>query len=385
MKKDLTCGDSFDINCSLVIKGCVIILMMMHHLFRAPSLYKSYDINFLFFNEEFINTLFTYFKLCVGTFAFISGYALSKSYNKRPAELDAGRYIAHRLVKTLLSFQFVYLFVLLISWIINALPYHTYFEGKSVAVGILNMLADMFGVQALFGTPSLDSSWWYMSAAIVFILVVPLLSVAVKRLGWLVPTLAVVLIPRLLSIGFLGGTGTLTFVFSALLGVIFQQYDLFDFFEKVRVKFFGKRVIEEIFTFLIFAGIVVLGYYIYDVADKKYFWEVCYGLVPLSFILFANRYIAKIPYLRQFLIFFGKHSANMFFIHTVIRSYLLDFIYCQQNFLISIVILISVSLLGSLLIELLKKLVCFDKLSEYILNKISGLESKKAPVENDTK
>lgn len=370
MNKELTRGDSFDINSSLAIKGCVIILMMMHHLFRAPSLYKSYDINFFFFSEEFISTLFTYFKLCVGTFAFISGYALAKSYSKRSAETDTGRFIAHRLTKTLLSFQLVYLIVLAVSWAINALPYRTYFEGRSVVMGILNMLADMFGVQALFGTPSLDSSWWYMSAAITFILIVPLLSIAVKKLGWLAPTLAVVLIPRLLSVGFLGGTAPLSFIFSALLGVIFHRYDLFSFFGRIRIRFFGKRVIEEILTFLAFAGAVVLGYHIYDVAELKYFYEICYGLVPLSFILFANRYIAKIPYLRGVLIFFGKHSANMFFIHTVIRSYLTDFIYRQHNFLISIVIFIALSLLGSVLIEFFKKLIRFDRLTELIISRL---------------
>ena len=361
-------GDPFGKNDSLAIKGCVIILMVMHHLFRTPSIYEGYEINFLFFSEEFINQLFTYFKLCVGAFAFISGYGISKSYKANREKEPLGVFYTGRIVKTLLPFWFIYLIVFALNLITAGLSGSVYFKNVNKPTGVLYMILDFLCLQSFTKTPSLDSSWWYMGAALLFILAVPLLVRMIEKAGWLACVLTVVIAPRLLGIGFLGGTAPASFLMAVALGVIFEHYGLFSFFNNVRIPMFGIKPLREAVTFLVFLGIAILGFLSYSSIKTSLLWEFSYAIVPITYILFANRYIARIPYLRTVLIFLGKHSANVFLIHTVLRSYLKDFIYAQHNFLFSIGLLFLLSLAGSIVIELLKRLLRFNKLYE-LLNK----------------
>lgn len=355
---DKNCFGKLD---SLALKGLVIILMVMHHLFRAPSLYDGYAVNFLGIPEGAINTLFTYFKLCVGVFAFISGYGLAKAYKSR-GEVSTSSFVLRRLYKTLLPFWLVFLIVLAVTAPINALWQKTYFKSDNKIMGCIYLLLDLFALQSFTGTPSMDTSWWYMGAAVLFVLAVPLFVSAIRRFGAIPTLLFVIIIPRAIGMKFLGGTAPISFITAALLGVIFEHYNLFSLFIGRRIRCFGSRLVGEIIIFLAMLSSLSLGYILYDKIDRSVVWEISYALVPLTFILFAVRYITVIPYLRGALVFLGKHSANIFLIHTVIREYIKDFLYSSPNFILPIIILLSLSLVGSIVIELIKRLIHFDSL-----------------------
>ena len=72
-------------------------------------------------------------------------------------------------------------------------------------------------------------------------------------------------------------------------------------------------------------------------------------------------YLAKVPGLKQVLFFLGKHSANIFMIHTFIRStYGADLVYGQSHFITVMAVLLVSALLLSMVVELVKKAVHYD-------------------------
>ena len=207
-------SSGFSISDSLSLKGVVIILMVFHHLFRAPSLYENYQINFLFFKEDFINELFTYFKLCVGVFAFIPGFGLTQGYKKSRANKElCSSFTSKRALKVMLPFWFILSIAIPITQLIDNRPYNIYFKSeKNVVNGLLNLILDLLALQSFTKTPSLDSSWWYMGAALLFVFATPILIKAIEKFGGLATIISVVLLPRLLGIGFLGGTSPISFI-----------------------------------------------------------------------------------------------------------------------------------------------------------------------------
>ena len=52
-----------------------------------------------------------------------------------------------------------------------------YFGNGNIAKGVSAMVLDFFGLAKLFGTSTLNGTWWYMSAAIIFIICVPLFMI----------------------------------------------------------------------------------------------------------------------------------------------------------------------------------------------------------------
>ena len=168
MKQGLTKNDSF------AIKGLAIILMLFHHLYCTADRFNGFEIDFTPFSQTFVVNVAFLFKVCVSLFAFITGYGLLKSiagqnFNRK----DIVKWNTTRLIKTLSGFWFIYVIFLIVTMLINKLPYTTYFE-KTPYAGIFYLINDFLGLANLFNTPTLNGTWWYMSAAIVFILIIPL-------------------------------------------------------------------------------------------------------------------------------------------------------------------------------------------------------------------
>lgn len=66
--------------------------------------------------------------------------------------------------------------------------------------------------------------------------------------------------------------------------------------------------------------------------------------------------------------FIGKHSMNIFLIHTLIfEYYFMDFIYGFKHWLLILVALLVISLIVSIIIEYLKVLLGYNKLIKRIV------------------
>lgn len=69
---------------SALLQGVAILLMIYHHFFNDPSIYGD---GLFFWNIEWVTALAWFGKICVGLFAFVSGYGMCRSLERsREAE-----------------------------------------------------------------------------------------------------------------------------------------------------------------------------------------------------------------------------------------------------------------------------------------------------------
>ncbi|SFC80182.1 acyltransferase family protein [Butyrivibrio sp. YAB3001] len=165
------------------LKGIAIIMMIFHHCFSSTELYEKYTISFFPFKENIIVNIAVICKICVALFAFISGYGLIISYEKKKA--TASRWALSRYIKTFSGFWIIYILLAFVNIIFRSRFLKVYF-GHGIWIGIASVFLDFAGFAKLFGTDTLLVTWWYMSAAVVYILLVPLLYKELKDKTWII-------------------------------------------------------------------------------------------------------------------------------------------------------------------------------------------------------
>lgn len=362
MKKGLTKNDS------VAIKGIAILMMLFHHLYCDVSRFEGYVVSFAPFSQHRIVDISFRFKICVSIFAFITGYGLLKSIAKISLNRrDAVRWNVNRLIKTMSGFWFIYIISFVVTMVINRLPLNIYFKDGSLN-GIVYIVIDFLGLANLLGTPTLNATWWYMSAAIIFIQVVMLAYLIAKKVGYLPVVLGAVALPRLLNVGYPGGINLFTFVTPVIFGMLFADCDLF---EKISEKAPKNKVLAYIIHFVFFISIIASTFFIPYLNDRLVIWELVYGIIPVVYICFFRYCIVRIPVIKSILQFFGEHSMTIFLSHTFIRGvYLTDFIYSKGHFVVIFVILLVLSTALALVLDTLKRLCKYDKLVSKLTHKL---------------
>lgn len=359
---------------SLALKGIGILTMIFHHLYCSVSRFENYTINFSPFTQEQVVNLSLYFKLCVSIFAFITGFGLVKSISKTELNRKSvASWNINRLIKTMSGFWIIYIIAFITTMIIDRYPLEIYFKGSALK-GLLFMLIDFLGLANLFGTSTLCGTWWYMSAAIIFILAVPLIYLLSKKIGYLPILVLIIALPRLMNVGYPGTINTYTFMPIIVLGMMCSEYNVFENISKVINKNPIYYIAFVIFLLLIIlASIRLLYVYKYDKA-----WDIQLNIIPVFFIMLCRYTVLRIPGLNNILEFIGKHSMTMFLTHTFIRyNYFTDFIYMQKHFMISYILLFVMALILALVIDTFLTLIKYDSLVNKLLtsiNKNKGLD-----------
>lgn len=352
MKNGLTKNDS------LSIKGVAILILMFHHLYCSADRFEGFDISFAPFSQGFVVNFAFFLKICVSIFAFITGYGLLKSIScVKLKRRETATWNISRLIKTMSGFWFIYIISFIVTMIIDRLPLTTYFKGSALN-GIIYIAIDFLGLANFFGTPSLNSTWWYMSAAIVFILLVPVVYMISKKIGYLPIVVAVAALPRLLNVGYPGGINIYTFILPVIFGMIFADYNLF---EKISEKSPKNSAVSYIIHFAVFGGISILGFFISIKYDRTVAWELNYGVIPVAVICFIRYCIARIPVINSILEFLGRHSMTIFLTHTFLRqNYLKEFIYSKGHFMVIFLVLFVLSTALALVLDFIMKLCKYD-------------------------
>lgn len=363
---------------SQCMKGIAVMIMVMYHCFHG-DFYEGYTVSYAPFPENYVRYVIAAFKICVGIFVFISGYGLTVGLKNASPDYrldgkEQSKWIVTRLIRLLSGFWFVYLLSFLTCMFIDRRPITVYFKDGMVR-GIFNCLADFMGINKLLQTPSINNTWWYMSAAVVFVILLPSLARICKKNGGIFLLSACIIIPRILNIGFTDSQAPLPFLFPFLLGIVFAENDLFS--QISDLKFMKNRIANESIKFmgmLLGLGIFVI---IYNELNTRVWWEVKYGLFAVYIICFCREFILPVKLFRTVLEFIGRYSMDIFLIHPFIRRvYLKDFTYSFQHFIIIYVVLFGISLVISILVEWLKRVLRYQKLMDLLTQKsIRGIDA----------
>ena len=241
----------FDKYTSQAMKGIAIVMMLFHHQYLSRKRFEGFTVSFAPFADDTMIYMCSVFKICVPIYAFISGYGLYLSYRKKRSA--PVRWTAGRLVKTMSGFWII--------WILSAAIFQgmfgyvskVYFSGGSRIEGLAAMGLDFLGLHSLFGTVTMNGTWWYMSAAVIFVILVPLVM---KNEDCLPMILAlVVAVPHMLSLKIMGETNVYSFIPVFLMGMCVAKYDLLErwlrVWNKIRLRVV-KFLLELLVLFLFY-------------------------------------------------------------------------------------------------------------------------------------
>lgn len=360
----------FDRDTSFALKGIAILMLLFHHSFGNPGYYENYMVFFWSFAETQINNMALSCKICVAIFAFISGYGLFLNYQKIYETMSASKWCIIRYLKSFSGYWFAWMMIVIVRQIIDRKTVEVFFA-DGIYKGIAYILINFLGLSQLFNTPTLNMTWWYMSAAFTFILVLPILYHYRDSLV-LVIVLDIVFI-RLIFGGNIGNAYTgensvYPFIISFILGCFFARYSLFDYWANITHRRWTRTYI-----FLVEIWLVMLGYKFYHNIPRAMFWEFHYGLYTVCVILLCVELLYVAPFLKRALYYVGKHSMNIFLTHSIILTYLKRFIMIPKLFILELFILLVMCIVLSIVLEILKKGIGYNKLIERLERTVDNL------------
>lgn len=359
---------------SNILKCVAIMLMLAHHLFMwadqpnfpaliyGPLLTDGYKLS-LFGRLG---------KVCVSIFVLITAYGTTMSY-RGDSMNDGGILMSrslHRLVKLLISFQFVYLLAAVLNGLLGKGLWLNIYGGSNRLEAIVFALIEFMGVQHLFYTPRFNSAWWYMSFAISLVLLLPYVIKLCRRMG------AYILFPAILVELWLGmGAYMSRYFMPMLVGVILAENDTV---EAVKTAYGKLGCGGKSLSLAALAALISAEIFIWLRSGNNWLYVIDL-LLCLSLSLFTLLSLARIPGLSSAAEFVGKHSMNMFFFHAFIyQNWFYDFTYSLRYPILIFVFLFASSLAASVVIEWLKKLCRLDRLVQIISRKLTALFLRKA-------
>ena len=345
---------------STALKGLAILLMIFHHCYRTMDYISEYSIVSYPFSEGALVNIGSLFKVAMCIFAFVSGYGLYISLKKNDQNPKPMAYwIKNRLLSTLSGYWFIavlsYIAIVLYNLAKGSSIFGKY--GDNWLEQILSILADILGISKFTGTTSLNGSWWYMSAAILTIVMAPILYFGIKKIGGFAVFLIIALFPRIIGMGFPGSVSPYTILEVFVVGMICSHYHFFEWYER---KFCSSSLRSAIsFAVLLVLTAVFSWSTFYLTYDT--FWEYKLILIPLLLIILFTKYVFRIKWIKAILKFLGKYSMTIWLIHTFFRDYFSSIVWSVKWFLVPPLIILVMSLLVSIGIEYFKKLIQYNK------------------------
>lgn len=288
-------------------------------------------------------------KICVAMFLILSGYGmnivLKKAVINNTYSFKMSIKICLRQIWKLWA-NYIFVFILFVPWqyLFGHWPYRNWWD----------CIIDFFGLSFLFGTPTMNATWWYMSIAILSYIVTPIFYFLFNKNRGLTIILMVT------AMGLFAQVSYIYWVVFYFCGFILCEYRYFD----IIASWYTKMKALKIIGMIACIGLII------------YFRRVYNPLVldlPLAVIMITLSYLflSKIKLISGIFGFIGKHSGNIFMFHTFIYCY--DFqsiIYAPRYSPLIFLLLLLICLGVSVLIEILKKSILFSKFVEYVGNSI---------------
>ncbi|MDE6025507.1 MAG: acyltransferase [Lachnospiraceae bacterium] len=365
----------FSKNDTQAVKGLAICMMLFHHLFLAASRFEGFDVDFAPFGEENVVEFAATFKVALSMFVFLSGYGLFLSYNNLAKKgvdgQKSGKWCIVRLFKLMSGFWCIYIICFVWTMLIDRLPIEKYYRGKGLIRGTMYCLFDFFGFSDLLETPTLCGAWWYMSAAVAFILLIPILYHMSQKISWFPILIMAFLLPRMINEGYMGGNNAFTVFPSLILGMMFADYEIFEHIG-AKLQDMGKMKAMLLCWAVALMGLVV-AYLFWTEFKRAEIWGINCNLIPLIYIFFVKYCLMPLKGINNFLEFLGKKSMTIFMTHSFLRArYLEVWIYSRGHFLMVFLALFVSSLILAILVDAIRHVMGVEKAANKVCEKITA-------------
>lgn len=363
---------NFDINHTNMAKGLAIFLLLAYHLFENEALVTAMNVNYAPFPLQAFLLITSFGNICVAVFVFLTafgiasgllaqgGFSAGKSASGQSSPLsgsvhpaggispaDACRQAARRFLALALQFAALFLSVNLLWW--HRFDYRSlYGPGKQ---GILFFLTDATGLSAPFDTPTLNETWWYMELAYLLIFLVPLLTWLVQKTGY-----ALLLFTVFAPFAVTFHPDLKRYLFVAVFGVCAA-------YGKWPHRLLTLKLPRVLQWLIGIPGFVLCILIRQNIVVQEYFIHLTDAPMVLFLVWLAAALLGSIPFAGKLLAFIGKHSMNIYLVHTFFYMTLWrEFVYYFKYALITWLLLLTTCLLYSVLLEWLKKITGLNKL-----------------------
>ena len=357
---------------TMQMKGIAIIILLFHHCFLNAQRWATvpyeklattkgwgyYPISFPPFSSHTIQYLASFSKICVAMFVFMTGYGMWVSYESQKKKTTMSNYIKKRMVTLMTGFLIIFVVTEIL-----AIPTGRFIEvyGHDFR-SVVYMIIDALGLAKLLGTPLFCLTWWYMSLAIVLIMIFPFVHSIMGKYQWVV-VVASIIVPR--ACGFGQSTDLFRYLLAYTLGMYFAQHDLLA---RIKEKFMEQNVAGKLLSLIVsLIGLAVIikcrqnawiGWKYLD------FWD---GFAAMYVIVNSYIYILNGKWIVKGLGFLGKHSMNIFLIHSFYRDvFFHEFTYSFYYAWLDYIVLMAISLVTSIVLEWFKKLIRYEKFIDWV-------------------
>lgn len=357
---------------TMQMKGIAIIILLFHHCFLNAQRWATvpyeklattkgwgyYPISFAPFSSHTIQYLASFSKICVAMFVFMTGYGMWVSYESQKKKTTMSNYIKKRMVTLMTGFLIIFVVTEIL-----AIPTGRFIEvyGHDFR-SVVYMIIDALGLAKLLGTPLFCLTWWYMSLAIVLIMIFPFVHSIMGKYQWVV-VVASIIVPR--ACGFGQSTDLFRYLLAYTLGMYFAQHDLLV---RIKEKFMEQNVAGKLLSLIVsLIGLAVIikcrqnawiGWKYLD------FWD---GFAAMYVIVISYIYILNGKWIVKGLGFLGKHSMNIFLIHSFYRDvFFHEFTYSFYYAWLDYIVLMAISLVTSIVLEWFKKLIRYEKFIDWV-------------------
>lgn len=357
---------------TMQMKGIAIIILLFHHCFLNAQRWATvpyeklattkgwgyYPISFAPFSSHTIQYLASFSKICVAMFVFMTGYGMWVSYESQKKKTTMSNYIKKRMVTLMTGFLIIFVVTEIL-----AIPTGRFIEvyGHDFR-SVVYMIIDALGLAKLLGTPLFCLTWWYMSIAIVLIMIFPFVHSIMEKYQWVV-VVASIIVPR--ACGFGQSTDLFRYLLAYTLGMYFAQHDLLA---RIKEKFMEQNVAGKLLSLIVsLIGLAVIikcrqnawiGWKYLD------FWD---GFAAMYVIVNSYIYILNGKWIVKGLGFLGKHSMNIFLIHSFYRDvFFHEFTYSFYYAWLDYIVLMAISLVTSIVLEWFKKLIRYEKFIDWV-------------------
>ena len=357
---------------TMQMKGIAIIILLFHHCFLNAQRWATvpyeklattkgwgyYPISFAPFSSHTIQYLASFSKICVAMFVFMTGYGMWVSYESQKKKTTMSNYIKKRMVTLMTGFLIIFVVTEIL-----AIPTGRFIEvyGHDFR-SVVYMIIDALGLAKLLGTPLFCLTWWYMSLAIVLIMIFPFVHSMMEKYQWIV-VVASIIVPR--ACGFGQSTDLFRYLLAYTLGMYFAQHDLLA---RIKERFMEQNMARKLLSLIVsLIGLAVIikcrqnawiGWKYLD------FWD---GFAAMYVIVLSYIYILNGKWIVKGLGFLGKHSMNIFLIHSFYRDvFFHEFTYSFYYAWLDYIVLMVISLVTSIVLEWFKKLIRYEKFIDWV-------------------
>lgn len=153
----------------------------------------------------------------------------------------------------------------------------------------------------------------------------------------------------------------------AVLGACAAYGDWFEYMTRLERKKWQKAVNLVVCIALFFILAYMRSHGPYNAGRLLYYID---GLWSFVIVAICFQFIGRIPVLKQVLNFLGKHSKNIFFVHAFFIMLFEEWIYSLKYAGLVYFCVLILSLAASMLLDFVKKLVRYQKMTDVLITKV---------------